>query len=89
MAATVPRIGSSFLDRLKDAPEMINPAWIGKNPAIESVANEFLLHDCPQDRLRWAHATIRVMKAERVLVEQYPLDQWPPELDRDERHLFS
>jgi hypothetical protein len=31
LAATVPHIGSSFLERLRDEPEMINPAWIGKN----------------------------------------------------------
>lgn len=77
LAATVPRIGSSFLERLKDEPEMINPVWIGKDPRTETVANEFLLHDCPPNRLKWAHATIRVMNARRVLVERYPLEQWP------------
>ncbi len=77
LAASVPRIGSSFLERLQAEPEMINPAWLGKDAQIESVADEFLLHDCPPDRLLWAHATIRVINARQAIVERYPLEQWP------------
>lgn len=77
LAAVVPRIGMSFLEQLRAEPEMINPAWLGKDPRIESVADEFLLHDCPPDRLTWAHATIRVVKAQQAMVERYPLEHWP------------
>lgn len=77
LAATVPRIGCSFLERLQSEPEMINPAWVGKDPREEAVANEFLFHDCPPERLAWAHATLRLLIARRVATEHYPLEEWP------------
>jgi pimeloyl-ACP methyl ester carboxylesterase len=77
LAAVVPRIGMSFLEQLQAEPEMINPEWVGKDPQIEAVANQFLLHDCPPDRLAWAHATIRVIHAKHVMTERYPLARWP------------
>ncbi len=77
LAAAVPRIGMSFLELLQAEPEMINPAWLGKDPRVDAVADEFLLHDCPPDRLDWAHATIRVIKARQAMVERYPLKCWP------------
>jgi hypothetical protein len=77
LAAAVPRIGMSFLELLKAEPDMINPAWIGKDPRIEAVANEFLFHDCAPERLPFAHSTIRVIHARGAMVEQYPLTHWP------------
>jgi pimeloyl-ACP methyl ester carboxylesterase len=77
LAAVVPRIGMSFLEQLRAEPEMINPAWLGKDPRVEAVADEFLFHDCPPDRLSWAHATIRVVNAREAMVERYPLAHWP------------
>lgn len=77
LAAAVPRIGISFLELLQASPEMLNPAWIGKDPRNAAVADEFLLHDCPPDRQSWAHATIRVMHLRGVKTERYPLEQWP------------
>jgi pimeloyl-ACP methyl ester carboxylesterase len=77
LAAAVPRIGMSFIEQLSAEPEMINPAWMGKDPRNAAVANEFLLHDCPPDRLPWANATIRVLTLRRVWSERYPLEQWP------------
>jgi pimeloyl-ACP methyl ester carboxylesterase len=77
LTAVLPRIGMSFVEQLRAEPDVINPAWLGKDPQVESVANEFLLYDCPPDRLSWAHATIRVVKAQRAMVERYPLEHWP------------
>jgi len=77
LAAVVPRIGMSFLEQLRAEPEMINPAWLGKDPRVEAVADEFLFHDCPPERLSWAHATIRVVNAREAMVERYPLAHWP------------
>jgi pimeloyl-ACP methyl ester carboxylesterase len=76
LAAAVPRIGMSFLELLQADPEMLNPNWIGKDPRNSAVADEFLLHDCPPERQRWAHSTIRVMNLRGVMTERYPLDQW-------------
>ncbi len=77
LAAMVPQIGLSFLERLKAEPEMINPAWVGKDPRVEAIADEFLLHDCPPDRLNWGHATIRIVNLRQIMTEPYPLEQWP------------
>lgn len=77
LAAAVPRIGMSFMELFKAEPEMMNPAWIGKDPRVEGVSEEFLLHDCPPERLSWALSTVRVMVAQRAYVETCPLEQWP------------
>ncbi|MGC1371752.1 MAG: alpha/beta hydrolase [Candidatus Sulfotelmatobacter sp.] len=77
LAAAVPRIGMSFLEQFEAQPEMINPAWIGKDPRNEAVADDFLFHDCPPQRRAWAHAEIRVLNLRRVWTERYPLEQWP------------
>lgn len=77
LAAVVPRVGMSFLDLMQAEPDMLNPAWIGKDPRIEAVANEFLFHDCTPDKLAFAHATIRVIQARGAMVETYPLKRWP------------
>jgi pimeloyl-ACP methyl ester carboxylesterase len=77
LAAAVPKIGMSFLELFQAEPEMINPVWIGKDPRKPEVVNEFLLHDCPPDRLRWAQAEIRVLNLRRVWDERYPLQRWP------------
>jgi pimeloyl-ACP methyl ester carboxylesterase len=77
VAAAVPRIGMSFVQLFQAEPEMLNPAWIGKDPRIESVANEFLFHDCAPERLSFAHSTIRVIHARGAMIEKYPLTRWP------------
>lgn len=77
LAAAVPKIGMTFMELFQAEPEMINPVWIGKDPRKPAVVNEFLLHDCPPDRLRWAQAEIRVLNLRRVWDERYPLECWP------------
>jgi pimeloyl-ACP methyl ester carboxylesterase len=77
LAATLPRIGMSFVELLQAEPEMINKAWIGKDPRIAAVANEFLFHDCAPERLPFGHSTIRVIHARGAMVEEYPLTHWP------------
>jgi Alpha/beta hydrolase family len=57
LAAAVPRIGMSFVELLQAEPEMINPEWIGKDPRIEAMANEFLFHD--SRRIGW-HLRTRI-----------------------------
>lgn len=37
---------------------MLNPAWLGKNPAEdERVAVQYLFHDCSAEAARWALTT--------------------------------
>ena len=77
VAAVIPRLGISFLEQLQSEPEMINAAWIGKDPRLPAVADEFLFHDVPPERLEWAHSTMRVMIARHAMIERYPLREWP------------
>ncbi len=77
LAAAVPRIGASFMELFRTDIDMINPAWVGKDPRNQAVADEFLFHDCPPQRLPWAHATIRVLNLKRPWQELYPLEEWP------------
>lgn len=77
LAAAVPKIGTSFMELFEAETDMINPAWMGKDPRTEAIADEFLFHDCPPQRLPWAHATIRVLNLRRPWEEHYPLAQWP------------
>jgi pimeloyl-ACP methyl ester carboxylesterase len=78
LAAVIPRIGVSLVDQLRSEPEMLNQAWIGKDPtASDEIALQFLFHDCTPDVARWALTTRRLMHAQRAYTETCPLDRWP------------
>jgi pimeloyl-ACP methyl ester carboxylesterase len=77
LAAIVPELGKSVLDQFAADPDMMNPAWLGKSPADDTVACEFLFHDCSPDVAAWALTTRRLMVARRALVERCPLTAWP------------
>ena len=49
------------------------PAPLAKDPRVEAVANEFLLHDCPSDCPIQAHSTNCVVRAQPAMVGGYPL----------------
>jgi pimeloyl-ACP methyl ester carboxylesterase len=67
----------SALDQFRAVPGMFNPAWIGKDPADDDVAREFLFHDCPLDVVEWALTTRIHLTAAAALAEVCPLDAWP------------
>ena len=78
LAAVVPQIGKSVIDQVRSGPEMMNPAWIGTNPVSDdSVAMEFLFHDCSAEAARWGMKTRRLMMARQAILEVFPLDNWP------------
>lgn len=54
---------------------MYNPAFIGQNPTVnDTLAREFLFHDCDQETTRWGLTTVRLMYAKQALAEPYPLN---------------
>jgi pimeloyl-ACP methyl ester carboxylesterase len=72
VAAYVPMAGTSLLGSLSADPSMFNPDWIGRNPMDDSVALEFLFHDCEQSIVEWALGTRRLMIAGRAMTEVMP-----------------
>ncbi len=78
LGSVLPQIGMSVMQQIQADPSMINPAWMGKNPvAYESDAREFLFHDCSEERIQWALATMSLLFAKRAVMEATPLKQWP------------
>ena len=78
LAALIPRLGQSIIEQFNSDPSMFNPAWIGKNPMDDSVALEFVYHDCPTNRIEWALSTRVLFYAKRAMEEKCPLAVWPP-----------
>jgi len=77
LAALVPRPGLSVMDQVRDDPTMFDPAWRGKDPRDDDVALDFVFHDCPPKRLKWALSTRVFFYAKRAMEERCPLTNWP------------
>ena len=78
LAALVPEPGLSIIEQARSDPSMFNAAWARQDPKSETMAREFVYHDCPPDRLAWAMSTRIFFYARRALEEPCPLAQWPP-----------
>lgn len=78
LAAVIPQIGKSFLNQVRDAPDMFCPDWIGKDPTKdEALALHFLFHDCSPEVARWALTTLSLTYPRQAGVEVCPMDRWP------------
>ena len=78
LAAFVPEIGKSPMQQLQASPEMFWPDWIGKDPTKDdTVAVQYLFHDCDPETAAWALTTRRLTHARRALTETCPLRSWP------------
>jgi pimeloyl-ACP methyl ester carboxylesterase len=78
LAAIIPQVGRSFLEQIRDNPDMLWPDWIGKDPTKDhETAVHFLFHDCSPEITKWALTTLRLMYARRALAEIFPLERWP------------
>ena len=77
LAALIPQPGHSIIEQFNADPSMFNPAWVGKNPMDDSVALEFVYHDCPTDRIEWALSTRVLFYAKQAMEERCPLSVWP------------
>jgi len=72
LAAYVPSPGVSLLDDLAQHPRMFNDGWVGADPMDDDVAQQFLFHDCPPEKLEDALATRRLMIATRAMSQVFP-----------------
>lgn len=56
---------------------MFNPDWLGKDPADDDIALEFLFHDCSPEVAAWALTTRTDWYPGRLYEEPCPLTDWP------------
>jgi pimeloyl-ACP methyl ester carboxylesterase len=79
LAAAIPVPGMSFLNQLGvDPTAMLNPDWLGRNPAEDDdAALKFLFHDCPAEVAAWALTTRVKWNPEKLYEEPCPLPSWP------------
>lgn len=78
LAAVIPQPGKSILSQYRNAPEMMHPDWVGKDPTKDaSLAMHFLFHDCSPEVAQWALSTLRLMNASGGMVEECPLRELP------------
>jgi Alpha/beta hydrolase family len=78
LGTVLPQPGQSFVSQFNSAPEMYQPGFPGKDPTKdESLAREYLFHDCGEEDLPWALSTLRLMFAKQALIEETPLKEWP------------
>lgn len=79
LAAWVPDPEASFLEEVgRNAPEAFDPDWIGKDPADDAVAVEFLYHDCDQETIDWALSTRRLFLPQAVYEQRIPFENTIP-----------
>jgi pimeloyl-ACP methyl ester carboxylesterase len=78
LAAFVPEIGKSPMDQFQANPGMVWSDWVGKDPTKDNtVAMQFLFHDCSPEIAAWALTTRRVLYARGALTRTFPLERWP------------
>ena len=78
LAAILPQIGKSLAKQFRQSPQMIQPNWVGKDPANDhEVARQYLFHDCTPEIVRWALTTLRLFYPKRAIEEPCPLKRWP------------
>lgn len=78
LAAIIPQIGKSFLEQVRENPDMLWPDWIGKDPVKDhAAAIHFLFHDCSPEIAKWALTTLKLMYARQAMDEVFPLKRWP------------
>lgn len=78
LAAFIPEIGKSPMEQLQANPEMFWSDWIGKDPTKDdTVAVQYLFHDCDLETAAWALTTRRPMLARYALTEICALRSWP------------
>jgi pimeloyl-ACP methyl ester carboxylesterase len=82
LAAVIPERGKSVRQQFADDPSMFAPEWIAAGARWfdrsqqESLARQFLFHDCDGETLAWALGTVDPLDAARVVVEPSEPARW-------------
>jgi pimeloyl-ACP methyl ester carboxylesterase len=83
VAAVIPEPGKSVREQFEADSSMFNPSWIEAGPRWfdpierESLAREFLFHDCDEATISWALPTLEPMNTRDLVVEPSPFATWP------------
>ncbi|HEX5010139.1 MAG TPA: alpha/beta hydrolase [Planctomycetota bacterium] len=82
-AAVLPEPGRSVRQQLQADASMFNPEWIKAGSRwfaahqVQSLAREFLYHDCDDETLPWALSTLEMLDTRTLVTEPCPLQAWP------------
>jgi pimeloyl-ACP methyl ester carboxylesterase len=83
LAAVIPEPGKSVRDQLTEDPGMFVPGWLEAGARWfdasqqESIARNFLFHDCDERTLPWALETVGIFDTRHMATEPSPLGEWP------------
>jgi pimeloyl-ACP methyl ester carboxylesterase len=83
LAAVIPEPGKSVRDQFAEDPGMFARDWIEAGPRWfdssqrETLAEEFLFHDCDQDTLPWALSTVELFDTRHLVTQPAPFTTWP------------
>ena len=83
LAAVIPEPGKSVRDQFAKDPSMFSGEWIAagarwfEESQRESLAREFLFHDCDAETLPWALGTVKFTDVQKAIVEPAPFAKWP------------
>lgn len=83
LAAVIPEPGRSVREQATEDPGMFSPAWLEAGPRwfdgsqVESLAREFLFHDCDEATIRWAIGTMEIFDTRHLVTEAAPFRRWP------------
>lgn len=83
LAAVIPEPGKSVRDQFAEDLSMFSSAWIEAGARWfdksqeESLAREFLFHDCDEATLSWALSTVDFIDTRHLVTEPAPFATWP------------
>lgn len=83
LAAVIPEPGKSIREQFTADSSMFCPEWIAAGPRWfdelqrESLAREFLFHDCDDETMPWALRTVEAIDSQQLVVQPSPLTEWP------------
>lgn len=83
LAAVIPEPGKSMRQQFGEDPGMFAPSWIEAGPRwfdpeqAQSLAREFLFHDCDEETLEWALGTLALLWTRDLVTQPAPFREWP------------
>lgn len=83
LAAVIPEPGKSVRDQFTEDPSMFCSGWIEAGARWfdkserESLAREFLFHDCDEETLSWALGSVELVDTRHVVTQPSPLTPPP------------
>lgn len=83
LAAVIPEPGKSVRDQFAEDPGMFSRDWTEAGSRWfdrsqqESLAQEFLFHDCNEETLPWALSTLELFDTRHLVTQPAPFTRWP------------